>query len=93
MSVSASEPRRQEGYSTSAEVGAGLAIFFFFPLISLIVALLLMGGQQNERKRGQLRTWAWISVGWIALQVLFVLLFFVGWSESGGGEGGVVTVP
>jgi uncharacterized membrane protein len=92
MSVSASEPTRQEGYSTSAEIGAGLAIFFF-PLISLIVALLLMGGQRNERKRGQLRTWAWISVGWIVLQVLFVLLFLVGWSESGGSEGGVVTVP
>ena len=52
-----------------------------------------MGGEQNERKRGQLRTWAWISVGWIALQVLFVLVFLVGWSEGRGGEGGVVTVP
>jgi uncharacterized membrane protein len=92
MSVYASEPTRQEGYSTSAEIGAGLAIFFV-PLISLIVALLLMGGQRNERKRGQLRTWAWISVGWIVLQVLFVLLFLVGWSESGGSEGGVITVP
>ena len=90
MSVFASEPSRQEGYSTSAEVGAGLAIFFF-PLISLIVALLLMGGQQNERKRGQLRTWAWIAFGWIAVQVLFVLLFFVGWS-TGGSDSGVITV-
>jgi hypothetical protein len=92
MSVSTDDPARQEGYSTSTEIGAGLAIFFF-PLISLIVSLLVMGGQRNERKRRQLRTWAWIAAGWIAVQVLFVLLFFVGWSTSGGGEGGVITVP
>ena len=88
MSVFASEPSRQEGYSTSAEVGAGLAIFFF-PLISLIVALLLMGGEQNERKRGQLGS----PSGGSRSRCCLCSSFLVGWSEGRGGEGGVVTVP
>ena len=86
------EQALEEEYPTSAMVGAGLATFFF-PLISLIVALLLLGGQRSERKRAQLRTWAWASVGWIALWVLVVLIFGVGWGMSGSGNGGGVTVP
>ncbi len=54
-------------------LGAAIATFFF-PVISLIAALMLMSGQQNDRKRGQLRTWAWVSAGWILLQVLFGVL-------------------
>lgn len=86
------EPVPQEEYPTSAVVGATLATFFF-PLISLIVALILLGGQRNDRQRAQLRTWAWVSAGWIALQVLFVLLFLVGWSSESGSDGGPVTPP
>jgi hypothetical protein len=72
----AGEPAPQEDYPTSAVVGATLATIFF-PLIALIVALLLMGGQRSERKRAQLRIWAWASVAWMALGVLFVALFLV----------------
>jgi hypothetical protein len=88
----AGEPTPQEDYSTSAVVGATLATIFF-PLISLIVALLLMGGQQSERKRAQLRTWAWASAGWIALQVLFVVFFVMAWSFGGGTDSGPVPAP
>jgi hypothetical protein len=86
----AGQSAQPEGYSGSAEVAAGIAAFFF-PVISLIVALLLMSGQQSERKRAQLRTWAWISAGWIAVQVVFVLLFVVAWSSGGGSDVGPVT--
>jgi hypothetical protein len=91
----AGDPAPQAGYPTSAVVGAGLATFFF-PLISLIVALLLMGGERSERLQAQLRMWAWASAGWIAVEVLFVVLFLVGWSsggEGGGGGGGSGTSP
>ena len=61
------EPVPQDEYPSSAVLGATLATLFF-PLISLIVALVLMGQQRSERKRAQLKTWAWASAGWIALQ-------------------------
>jgi hypothetical protein len=44
------------------------------PVIALIVALFLLGGQTDPRKRSQLRTWAWISAGWAALVVTVLLL-------------------
>jgi hypothetical protein len=37
----------------------------FFPFIALIAALLLPGGQPDPRKKAQLRTWAWVSGGWL----------------------------
>jgi hypothetical protein len=37
----------------------------FFPFIALIAALLLQGGQPDPRKKAQLRTWAWVSGGWL----------------------------
>ncbi len=61
------------GYPGASVVGAVLATFFF-PLISLIAALLLLGGQTDPVKRAALRTWAWASVGWIGLQVVMVLV-------------------
>ena len=48
------------GYGGASVAGAVLATLFF-PLISLIAALLLLGGQTDPRKRSQLRTWAWVS--------------------------------
>jgi len=46
----------------------------FFPFISLIAALLLLGGQTDPRKRSQLRTWAWASGGWLALGAVITVL-------------------
>ena len=61
------------GYSGAAVAGAALAVLFF-PFISLIVALLLQGGQSDPRKRSQLRTWAWVSGGWLVVGVAIPVL-------------------
>jgi hypothetical protein len=68
------EPVREEQYPGTTVLAAVLATFFF-PLIALIIALVLMGQQRNERKRAQLKTWAWASAGWIAVGFLISLLF------------------
>ena len=65
--------RAEEEYPAPAVLGAAIATFFF-PIISLIAALMLMSGQQNERKRGQLKVWAWASVAWILIQILIGVL-------------------
>jgi hypothetical protein len=71
------------GYTGAAVAGAVLAVLFF-PFISLIAALLLQGGQTDSRKKAQLRTWAWASVGWMVLWgIVVVLLSSVG-SRSAG---------
>jgi hypothetical protein len=77
----AGEPAPQEEYPSSAVLGAALATLFI-PLISLILALVLGGQQVNERKRAQLRTWAWASAGWIAFQILVGIIFFVAVSSG-----------
>ncbi|HEY8108277.1 MAG TPA: hypothetical protein VIC70_06215 [Gaiellaceae bacterium] len=72
------------GYSGGAVAGAVL-VALFVPFISVIAALLLQGGQENPRKKAQLRAWAWVSLGWLAFGVLMtVLLVSVG---SGSGSG------
>ena len=61
-------------YSGAPVAGAVLATLFF-PLVALIAALLLQGGQTDPQKRSQLRTWAWASGAWLVLQaVVFVVL-------------------
>jgi hypothetical protein len=50
-------PRTDEQYPAPDVLGAAIATFFF-PIISLIAALLLMSTEESPRKRGQLRTWA-----------------------------------
>ncbi len=54
----------EAGYTGAAVAGAVLATLFF-PFFALIAALLLQGGQPDPRKRAQLRTWAWVSGGWL----------------------------
>ncbi len=46
----------------------------FFPLISLIAALLLMGRQTNPLRREVLRRWAILSGGIIAVELVIVLV-------------------
>ena len=60
------------GYSGAAVSGAAVATVLF-PLLALIAALFLMGGQTDARKRSELRNWAWISGGWAALVVAVLL--------------------
>lgn len=73
-------------YPTAAVLGAATATFFF-PVISLIAALMLMSGQGSERKRGQLRTWAWASTAWVLLQLVLFALLLAGVSAGGSGTG------
>jgi hypothetical protein len=61
------------GYDGAAVVGAVLATLFF-PLIALIAALLLQGGQPDPRKKSQLRTWAWVSAGWLIFGTLALII-------------------
>jgi hypothetical protein len=49
----------------------------FFPLISLIVALVLHDGERDPAKRGMLRNWALLSGGWIAVELLIGVVVFV----------------
>ena len=72
------------GYDGAAVAGAVLATLFF-PFIALIAALLLQGGQPDPRKKAQLRTWAWVSAGWMALDLVLVLLAVGAFAGSGSG--------
>ena len=72
----------QEEYPSAAVLAAVLATLFF-PLISLIVALILMGQQRSESKRAQLKTWALVSAGWIAFEFAIAVVFFLAVASSG----------
>lgn len=61
------------GYNGAAVAGAVLATVFF-PFIALIAALLLQGSQSDPRKKAQLRTWAWVSGGWLAFGVVVTVV-------------------
>jgi MFS family permease len=76
------EPVSEEDYPGTTVLAAALATFFF-PLISLIIALFLIGQQRNERERAQLRTWAWAWAGWIAFGFLIALVFLLAVSSPG----------
>jgi hypothetical protein len=86
MEAGFSAPPEQagSGYSGASVAGAVLATLFF-PLITLIVALLLVGGQTDPQKRSQLRTWAWASGAFVAIGVVLVALA-VGAFASGSGS-------
>ena len=79
-------PVRDEAYPGAVVLGGAIATFFF-PVISLIAALMLMGGEQNPRKRGQLKTWAWASFAFLALQALLFVTLLLGVAAGGSGVG------
>jgi uncharacterized membrane protein len=66
--------RENGGYNGAAVLGGVLATAFF-PLISLIAALLLQGSQPDPIKRGQLHRWAWISGAWLVVHAIIIALF------------------
>jgi hypothetical protein len=72
------------GYDGAAVAGAVL-MTLFFPFVALIAALLLQGGQPDPRKKSQLRTWAWVSGGWLVLDLVLVLLAVGVFAGSGSG--------
>jgi hypothetical protein len=68
--VSVSEPERYTG----AEIAGAVVATLLFPLIGLVAALMLLNGESNPAKRSSLRSWAWLSGGLMALDVLVVAL-------------------
>ena len=78
-------PLEDSGYTGASVAGAVLATLFF-PLIALIVALLLLGGQTDPRKRQQLRQWAWVTGGWLAFWTLMIVFAFVGFATGSSGQ-------
>jgi hypothetical protein len=65
MDAGSAPAKSPDGYNGAAVAGAVLGTLLF-PFISLIAALLLQGSQPDPQKRAQLRTWAWVSGGWLA---------------------------
>jgi fumarate reductase subunit D len=74
----------EPGYAGAPVAGAVLATLFF-PFLSLIVALVLQGGQVDPVKRSQLRTWAWASGSWLIVGAVMVLLLAGIGTGSGSG--------
>ncbi|HKD95450.1 MAG TPA: hypothetical protein VKB43_12150 [Gaiellaceae bacterium] len=69
----APRPEDAPPYTGPTIAGAVLASLFF-PLFALIAALILVGNERSPQRRAQLRTWAWVSVGWILLQVIVAIV-------------------
>jgi hypothetical protein len=63
-------------YIGAPVVGAALGTIFF-PLLSLIAALVLQGSTTSPQKKAQLRMWAWISGGWLAAGLLIFIMALV----------------
>ena len=61
------------GYNGAAVAGAVLATVFF-PLIALIAAPILQGNESDPRKKAQLRTWAWVSGGWLIFGTVVLIV-------------------
>jgi hypothetical protein len=75
-------PEKRSPYPGSTIAAAAIAAFFF-PLISLIVALVLYGSERDPAKKGALRNWAFASGAWLIAQFLIGLVLFT----AGGGSG------
>jgi hypothetical protein len=91
VEAGAADPRVSDdrGYPGSLVAAAALAAFFF-PLISLIVALALYGSERNPVRKGALRTWAVASGAWLALQVVIGAILVAAVAGGGGvGSGSV----
>jgi hypothetical protein len=90
MEAQVSDPTPGERAYPSSTVAAAAVATLFFPVISLIAALFLLGNERDPGKRSMLRTWALAAGGFLALQALFVVLAFVAWSSGGGSDVGQI---
>jgi hypothetical protein len=66
MEAGSVPPETSRSAYTGAPVAGAVLATVFFPFIALIAALLLQGSESDPQKKAQLRTWAWISGGWLA---------------------------
>ena len=86
------------GYGAHGEAGAGrpypgawvaaaVVATLFVPVVALIVALVLMGGEGDPVRKRSLRNWALGSGGFIALQIFVAIALLAG--VRSGGDGGI----
>ena len=87
MEAPASAPTPAERAYPSSTVAAAVVATLFFPVISLIAALFLLGKERDPGKRSMLRTWAFAAAGFLALQALVVFLAFVAFASGSGSSG------
>jgi hypothetical protein len=71
--VASAPPERP--YGSSSVVGA-ILLTLFAPFISLIVALLLRGSQQDPARKRQLGTWAAASAAYLLAYVILAVALF-----------------
>jgi hypothetical protein len=89
MEAPASAPTPGERAYPSSTLAAAAVATLFFPVISLIAALFLLGNERNPGKRSMLRTWAFAAAGFLVLQALVVLLAFVTFASGSAGDIGI----
>ena len=75
------------GYTWAFFVGAGLATLLF-PLVAVITALVMLGGQTDPRKRTTLKSWAWFSTVWLVVVVVVLIAVAVGAFGSSSDKSG-----
>ena len=80
----------QEGYA-GATVAAAALMTLFFPIISLIVALFLLGRERNPSKKSSLRTWAVATAVWLVLWILIGIGLVV--AVGSGSESEPIQIP
>lgn len=83
-------PAGEEGYS-GPTIAAAVLMTLFFPLISLIAALFLLGRERSPEKRSSLRAWAIATAVWFVVWILIVIGLLA--SVSSGSEVGPVQTP
>ena len=74
MEAGSVPPEASDAGYPGAAVGGAVVATLFFPFIALIAALLLEGSESDPQKKAQLRTWAWISGGWLVLGFVVTVL-------------------
>ena len=85
-----SAPSVDEGYA-GPTIAAAVLMTLFFPLISLIVALLLLGRERNPVKRSSLRTWVIATAVWLVAWILIAIGLLA--VASSGTEVGPIQTP
>jgi len=83
-------PSGDEGYS-GPTVAAAVLMRLLFPLVSLIVALFLLGRERNPEKRSSLRARIIATGVWIVAWILIVIGLFA--VASSGSEVGPIQTP
>ena len=79
-------PEKKPSPYPGSTIAAAVIATFFFPLVSLIVALVLHGRERDPGKKGMLRNWALASGAWIAVEILIGLALFAAASGSVVGD-------